>query len=396
MRVYPCCRTGPRHDDGRVRLEPRLALGEPLQPVVRNGLPGRGVRNIGAPARPYAWIAVEGPEAHAHLYRIAGVAAEQVRPALAAEALLKAAVRMAPALHQLGALQQPESAAVDPRLSRRRRSRTTLAAGAVAVTRGRRRLAELKPDPAAQTAACSRRVAHDNKVGTGEDGPSCRSRIARRTRIANAAALSPRCAEGRCASRCSLSSGLESGRLPLLRMDLSGHHSNPPAPLEALLDGASPGGDSRPEATGDARTCAPQTPGTAIVAAHPRLGRIIDAISQVLIDAGRPMQARDVHTRVEALLGEPIRWASVKATLAGNLAGPTPDSSGWHVDATASPLRAPEPERSSDGRDARFRRDRRPRAHLRRDSCSSSRLSHKPTGLVEMHSRPRTGMESDP
>ncbi len=36
------------------------------------------------------------------------------------------------------------------------------------------------------------------------------------------------------------------------------------------------------------------------------------------------MQARDVHARVEALLGETVRWASVKATLAGNLAGPAP------------------------------------------------------------------------
>ena len=139
----------------------------------------------------------------------------------------------------------------------------------------------------------------------------------------------------------------------------------------------------------------PETPGTAIVAAHPRLGRIIDAISQVLIDAGRPMQARDVHTRVEALLGEPIRWASVKATLAGNLAGPTPDSSGWHVDATASPLRAPEPERSSDGRDARFAIGGLARTSAE-TAAARSRLSHKPTGLVEMHSRPRTGLESVP
>jgi hypothetical protein len=35
------------------------------------------------------------------------------------------------------------------------------------------------------------------------------------------------------------------------------------------------------------------------------------------------MQARDVHAHVETLLGEPVRWASVKATLAGNLKGPT-------------------------------------------------------------------------
>jgi hypothetical protein len=36
------------------------------------------------------------------------------------------------------------------------------------------------------------------------------------------------------------------------------------------------------------------------------------------------MQARDVHARVEALLGEPVRRSSVKATLAGNLKGLDP------------------------------------------------------------------------
>jgi len=35
------------------------------------------------------------------------------------------------------------------------------------------------------------------------------------------------------------------------------------------------------------------------------------------------MQARDVRAHVETLLGEPAPW-SVKATLAGNLEGPTP------------------------------------------------------------------------
>ena len=53
-------------------------------------------------------------------------------------------------------------------------------------------------------------------------------------------------------------------------------------------------------------------------------GRIIDAISRVLNEEREPMHARAVHARVEALLGESVRWASVKATLAGNLAGPQP------------------------------------------------------------------------
>ena len=61
-----------------------------------------------------------------------------------------------------------------------------------------------------------------------------------------------------------------------------------------------------------------------LATSHPRQGRIIDAISRVLIDARGPLQARDVHARVENLLGESVRWSSVKATLAGNLQGPTP------------------------------------------------------------------------
>jgi len=44
----------------------------------------------------------------------------------------------------------------------------------------------------------------------------------------------------------------------------------------------------------------------------------------VLLNERDPMQARDVHTRVEAWLGEPVRWSSIKATLAGHLKGPAP------------------------------------------------------------------------
>jgi HB1, ASXL, restriction endonuclease HTH domain len=107
-------------------------------------------------------------------------------------------------------------------------------------------------------------------------------------------------------------------------MDLSGHHSNPRAPLDALLDDASCDAGARREATEDRPTCARGTPRGAVGAAHPRQGRIIDAISQVLSEEGDPMQARYVHAHVESLLDEPVRWATVKATLAGNLDGPAP------------------------------------------------------------------------
>ena len=102
------------------------------------------------------------------------------------------------------------------------------------------------------------------------------------------------------------------------KVDLSGHHSNPPGPLEALLCDA----DANRRASNDGRTRAPRDPGQAVGAAHPRQGRIISAIAQVLGDAGEPIHAREVHARVEMLLGEPVRWASVKATLAGNVQGP--------------------------------------------------------------------------
>ena len=107
-------------------------------------------------------------------------------------------------------------------------------------------------------------------------------------------------------------------------MDLSGHHSNPPVTLEALLNDPPYATETRLDATEDARNNAPGTPGTAVGDAHPRQGRIIEAISQVLSEEGDPMQARDVHAQVETLLGEPVRWPSVKATLAGNLRGPKP------------------------------------------------------------------------
>jgi hypothetical protein len=44
----------------------------------------------------------------------------------------------------------------------------------------------------------------------------------------------------------------------------------------------------------------------------------------VLNDHCDPMHARDVHAAVEGLLGEPVRWTSIKATLADNLGDPAP------------------------------------------------------------------------
>jgi len=107
-------------------------------------------------------------------------------------------------------------------------------------------------------------------------------------------------------------------------MGLSGHHSNPPGPLEALLNGASCEAGGHLDTAEGSRIGARGAPGEAVGAKHPRQGRIIDAITRVLSDHGEPMQARAVHAAVEVLLGEAVLWSSVKATLAGNLARPAP------------------------------------------------------------------------
>lgn len=57
--------------------------------------------------------------------------------------------------------------------------------------------------------------------------------------------------------------------------------------------------------------------------ATPQRG-IIGAVTRVLTDHSEPLQAREIHARVETLLREPVRWDSVKATLAGNIQGTAP------------------------------------------------------------------------
>lgn len=99
--------------------------------------------------------------------------------------------------------------------------------------------------------------------------------------------------------------------------------SNPVGPLKTLLDGphwirqdsARPP-RRRPGRSSDA--------GRTIAARHPRAGRIVEAIVRVLSDRQEAMQAKEVHAAVEALLGESVRWSSIKAALAGNIAGPSP------------------------------------------------------------------------
>jgi len=52
-----------------------------------------------------------------------------------------------------------------------------------------------------------------------------------------------------------------------------------------------------------------------------RPGWVLKAVAQVLSDRAEPMRARDIHTAVETLLGEPVAWSSVKMALASNVSG---------------------------------------------------------------------------
>lgn len=57
---------------------------------------------------------------------------------------------------------------------------------------------------------------------------------------------------------------------------------------------------------------------------HRRHDWVLDAVIRVLADRQEPMRAREVHGAVEALLGEPVRWGSVKKCLSSNVAGVSP------------------------------------------------------------------------
>lgn len=47
-----------------------------------------------------------------------------------------------------------------------------------------------------------------------------------------------------------------------------------------------------------------------------RPGWVLTAVVHVLADRGEPMRAKDIHTAVEASLGEPVAWSSIRSALA--------------------------------------------------------------------------------
>jgi hypothetical protein len=122
-------------------------------------------------------------------------------------------------------------------------------------------------------------------------------------------------------------------------MDLTGHHSNPPRHLEALLEGRSDDRVERPEA-GDRHDCGTGRTVSPIGSWHRRHDWVLEAVIRVLVDRKEPMRAGEVHGAVENLLGEPVRRGSVKKCLSSNLTGVSPRfvrvARGWYAVSTAT------------------------------------------------------------
>jgi hypothetical protein len=98
-------------------------------------------------------------------------------------------------------------------------------------------------------------------------------------------------------------------------MHLSGHYSNPSAPLSAVLgllgDGDPEGPQCAAEDTGAYPTPASGRP----TPPQLRWGAIQAAILIVLGEAERPMRVREVHARVEGRLGLKVSYHTVGSFL---------------------------------------------------------------------------------
>jgi hypothetical protein len=72
----------------------------------------------------------------------------------------------------------------------------------------------------------------------------------------------------------------------------------------------------------DVRASGESRPGRVACRQRPRRpGWVLKAIIHVLADREEPMRAKDIHAAVEALLGEPVSWSSIKGALADNASG---------------------------------------------------------------------------
>jgi hypothetical protein len=66
------------------------------------------------------------------------------------------------------------------------------------------------------------------------------------------------------------------------------------------------------------RDTAPRTPGRAL---RRRQGSVLEAVTDVLQQAGRPLRVRDIHAAVEELLRAPIPFSSVNEALSTHAGG---------------------------------------------------------------------------
>jgi len=55
-----------------------------------------------------------------------------------------------------------------------------------------------------------------------------------------------------------------------------------------------------------------------------RLTPVLETVTRVLEEGGRPLRACDIHAAAERLAGGPLLWSSVKGTLAGYSGGYAP------------------------------------------------------------------------
>src|SRR3954447_11142767 len=156
------------------------------EPVVGNRLPHRRIVGELALVGTDAGVAVDGAQPYSDLPLGLGVAAEQGRAAVGAEALLGAAAARIPTLDQVLALRETERAFGRARVRRCTGSGAALTARAVAVVRRDERLADLVADAPAYAAS-------------GDDG--CHDRKATRARSTHRG-TDARVAVGNTSRRC--------------------------------------------------------------------------------------------------------------------------------------------------------------------------------------------------
>src|SRR4051794_37391725 len=141
------------------------ALGMAREAVVRDRLPGGGVGDELADARPDPGVLVERAHADADRIGVAGVIRVDLRAADAAEPLL-AAVLGLPHAQGILAGDDPERPLSRVRARRHRRAGAALAAPAVAVARLHERRGDLEPDGTAVAAAGQRELGHRRQCAT--------------------------------------------------------------------------------------------------------------------------------------------------------------------------------------------------------------------------------------